>query len=152
MWIPTNVPNQREAYQLDITNEGVVLIGARTAGVLYGVQTLIQLLEPAATANWEGPVWQRVMEAWEGATHGETVLPTIVGVGGQNTSPVPACRVTDWPDSELRGINMFGVVAKNYTLGLRTMDVMSYCKMKISQLWIWKMLTSSKPIQKHTSS
>ena len=47
--IPTNNeavgPNSREAYTLNITKDGVEIMANNSAGIYYGVQTLVQLIE-----------------------------------------------------------------------------------------------------------
>ncbi len=63
-----------EAYTLEITPEGITIEGGSQAGVLYGVETLLQLLPSSA---YQGGV----------------ALPTMVG----------ACRVEDAPRFEYRG-------------------------------------------------
>ena len=63
-----------EGYTLDIGDEGVIVEGGTAAGVLYGIETLMQLL-PAS-------VYSRTM-----------ALPAMVG----------ACRVEDAPRFEYRG-------------------------------------------------
>ena len=63
-----------EAYVLDISGEGITIEGGSQAGVLYGVETLLQLL-PSSVYG------------------GGVALPTMVG----------ACRVEDAPRFEYRG-------------------------------------------------
>ncbi len=45
----TDVPNQDQGYVLSISANEVVIAGDQPIGVLYGVQTLLQLLEPDGT-------------------------------------------------------------------------------------------------------
>ncbi len=63
-----------EAYVLDIGGDGIIIEGGSQAGVLYGVETLLQLL-PSSVYG------------------GGVALPTMVG----------ACRVEDAPRFEYRG-------------------------------------------------
>ncbi len=50
------VPDQQGAYHLQVSAEGVVIIGQSPEGAFYGVQTLIQLLQPAVGALQVAPV------------------------------------------------------------------------------------------------
>lgn len=67
--LPTPQKNNPEAYVLDIKKDLVILSGGGEAGLFYGVQTLIQLMEEA---KWEnGPLpgmliqdWPELKERW----------------------------------------------------------------------------------------
>ena len=48
---PADSAQGAESYRLDVTRRGVTISAPRTTGLLYGLQTLRQLLEPTIAAN-----------------------------------------------------------------------------------------------------
>ena len=49
--VDENISNTAESYELDIIPDGITLRGSNHAGVFYGLQTLVQILETAKTEN-----------------------------------------------------------------------------------------------------
>ena len=49
--VDESISNTAESYELDIIPDGITLRGSNHAGVFYGLQTLVQILETAKTEN-----------------------------------------------------------------------------------------------------
>ena len=67
-----SLPESTEGYVLEVKNDQVMLRAKDEAGLFYGCQTLLQLLEDA---------------------HDQSI-------------PIPACRITDYPDIAFRAIHV----------------------------------------------
>lgn len=65
-------PESREAYTLDISSDGVVVLGRSSAGEYYGVQTLLQMMEHAPDGSLRLPY--AYVEDWPALAYRGTLM------------------------------------------------------------------------------
>ena len=81
-----------ELYSLEVGKDGTVIAAATYAGLYYGVQTLVQLMEPVSSVSKPSTPLRKPAEQAEGEGPGVRL---------------PSCSILDYPLKPIRGIHTY---------------------------------------------